>query len=266
MSRALVSLGATPLRAVAFGDTPGHWPLPPAHDPQQRWLRAVAAGGQGHYAAARAELALVRRETRTGPLAALAHSTEGSLLRQLGWHRLARGWDGRALLLAGDDPVARLDALVGLAADALGLGRFAAAARLLVVARAQRGPENRSAIRIEWVSAELAMARGEPETALTHAHSAVALAADAGSVRHRIKSDVVLAAALCSGGRVPEARAVADDLLVRTEQHGLVPLRWAVASLLDGIGSEAFSGAQIRLIRESAAHTVSHRGGRWCPR
>jgi hypothetical protein len=136
----------------------------------------------------------------------------------------------------------------------------------LVVARAQRGPENRSAIRIEWVSAELAMARGEPETALTHAHSAVALAADAGSVRHRIKSDVVLAAALCSGGRVPEARAVADDLLVRTEQHGLVPLRWAVASLLDGIGSEAFSGAQIRLIRESAAHTVSHRGGRWCPR
>ncbi|KEG31865.1 hypothetical protein EN20_06585 [Mycobacterium tuberculosis] len=50
-----------------------------------------------------------------------------SLLRQLGWHTLARGWDGRALALAGADREAGADALIGLAADALGVGRFAAA-------------------------------------------------------------------------------------------------------------------------------------------
>src|SRR5690625_5852024 len=37
----------------------------------------------------------------------------------------------RALALAGADPQAESDALVGLAADALGVGRFAASARLL---------------------------------------------------------------------------------------------------------------------------------------
>src|SRR5690349_22538234 len=58
-------------------------------------------------------------------------STQGSFLRQLGWHSLARGWDGRALALAAGDPEACADALIGLAADALGIGRFAAAATLL---------------------------------------------------------------------------------------------------------------------------------------
>ncbi|MFY9335224.1 MAG: hypothetical protein WAO90_04385, partial [Mycobacterium sp.] len=44
---------AADLAAVAFGAEPGRWPLPPATDPDQLWLRAVAAGGQGRYAIAR---------------------------------------------------------------------------------------------------------------------------------------------------------------------------------------------------------------------
>src|ERR1700756_3542269 len=119
------------LAAAAFGDRPGSWPLPTATTPQQLWLRAVASGGQGRYGSAYRDLAELRRSGPAGRLVSLAHSTQASFLRQLGWHILARGWDGRALALAGADPEARADALIGLAADALGVGRFAAAATLL---------------------------------------------------------------------------------------------------------------------------------------
>src|SRR6478752_8429430 len=103
---------------AAFGDDPGRWPLPAATTPYELWLRAVAAGGQGRYGNALADLAAVRRGPR-GPLVSLAHSTRASFLRQLGWHERARGWDGRALSMAGSDQEAGADALLGLAADAL---------------------------------------------------------------------------------------------------------------------------------------------------
>ncbi|MGB3661888.1 MAG: hypothetical protein WBA04_03165, partial [Mycolicibacter algericus] len=106
------------LAAAAFGDAPGRWPLPAAITPRQRWLRAVAAGGQGRYASAGTDLAALLREAPAGPLASLAHSTQASFLRQLGGHQQARGRDGRALALAfndgGVDPEATADALVGL--------------------------------------------------------------------------------------------------------------------------------------------------------
>jgi len=54
-------LSAT-LAAAAFGDAPGTWPLPAAVTPRQRWLRAVAAGGQGRYGSALAELAALYRQ------------------------------------------------------------------------------------------------------------------------------------------------------------------------------------------------------------
>ena len=94
---------ATVLRNAAFGDDPGRWPLPAAGSPDELWLRAVVAGGQGRYAGAYADLARVRRAHRVGRLASLAHSTQASFLRQLGWHDRARGWDGRALAVADTD-------------------------------------------------------------------------------------------------------------------------------------------------------------------
>lgn len=254
------------LTAAAFGGNPACWPLPPASTDEQRWLRAVAAGGQGHYGSAFAELARLRRSA-AGPLTSLAHSTQGSLLRQLGWHRLARGWDGRALLLAGDDAPARLDALVGLAADALGIGRFAASARLLDDARATLAvaadPPDRLAVRLCWVGAELAMSTGRGAVAVEHANRAVELAAAGASVRHRVKSEVVLAAALCSAGRLDESRAVADRGLAVTAEFGLIPLRWALASLLAGIGSDALSVTDVHAVRDQAAEIIEKRGGHW---
>lgn len=226
----------------------------------------MSAGGQGHYGCAYTELATLRRAAH-GPLSSLVHSTQASLLRQLGWHRLARGWDGRALALAGGDCQARVDALVGLAADALGMGRFAVSARLLNMAeatlRAGEDPPDRLAVRLAWVSAELAMATGDGGAAVGHAHRAVDLAQQGISARHRVKSNVVLAAALCSAGHVDDSRALAEEGLQTTAQFGLIPLRWALASLLAGIGSGLLSAGEVAAIRDAAAGTVQRRGGHW---
>jgi hypothetical protein len=263
------------LAAAAFGNEPGSWPLPTATTPHQLWLRAVASGGQGRYGSAYGDLAALRRSVPAGRLVSLAHSTQGSLLRQLGWHMLARGWDGRALALAGTDPEARVDALIGLAADALGVGRFAAAATLLTRADAALEPAelpdhvaDRLAVRRRWVAAELAMAAGEGAIAVRHAEEAVELAQAmvVASARHRVKSNVVLAAALCSAGATERARAVAETALEATGRFGLTPLRWALACLLIDIGSVTVpvqERRELTEIRDICAGQVRRAGGTW---
>lgn len=262
------------LAAAAFGAEPGRWPLLAATTPRQRWLRAVAAGGQGRYAAATAELTDLLRETPAGPLASLAHSTRGSFLRQLGDHPRARGYDGRALALAGDDPEAGADALVGLAADALGIGRFAASAALLD--RAGRLPEPPTApvrlgVRRHWVTAELAMVTGDGTTAVRNAEQALELTG-AATVRHRVKSQVVLAGALCCAGNLERARTVADAALAEARRLGLIPLQWALACMLiDLVDQNETAGAthpagELRGLRDDAAALVRHRGGSWVQR
>jgi hypothetical protein len=257
------------LAAAAFGDRPDGWPLPTAITPRQLWLRAVAAGGQGRYGSAYRDLAELRRDGAAGRLVSLAHSTQASFLRQLGWHALARGWDGRALALAGTDPEARADAMIGLAADALGVGRFAAAATLL--ARVDSVPAHEPAVpdrlpvRRRWVAAELAMARGEGALAVRHAEEAVNLAQAmaVASARHRVKSQVVLAAALCAAGGTARARAVAETALQDTDRLRLLPLRWALACLLIDIGNVSFPAQMLHEIRDICAGQVRRAGGAW---
>ncbi len=257
------------LNAVAFGDQPGRWPLPSAGTPRQLWLRAVGAGGQGRYGSARNDLATLLRNAPGDRLASLAHSTQASFLRQLGSHRLARGWDGRALAFSGSDPEAAADALIGLAADALGIGRLAAAATLLSRAEplVTDASQHRLSIRLAWVAAELAMASGDGVAAVRNAEIAVELAASIqGFARHRAKSDVVLAAALCSAGAVDRARTLGEATLELTDGLGLVPLRWAVACLLVDLvdtGSSAHLIAELRGIRDQCARRVQHWGGAW---
>ena len=181
------------LTAVAFGNQPGRWPLPSAHTPRQLWLRAVGAGGQGRYASARDDLTALLRSAPAGALASLAHSTQASFLRQLGWHQPARGWDGRAIALAGADSEAAADALIGLAADALGVGRLAASATLLSRAEplVDDAQQRRLSVRRAWVSAELAMAAGDGAAAVRNAELGVELAATTvdGSARHELDHD-----------------------------------------------------------------------------
>ena len=262
-----MTTSTTELANAAFGDDPGRWPLPAATTPRQLWLRAVAAGGQGRYSSALADLAALRREP-AGPLVSLAHSTRASFLRQLGWHDRARAWDGRASALAGTDPDAGGDALIGLAADALGTGRFAASERALHRASdLLDGPVHaRLHLRIAWVSAELAMARGQGSVAVRHAEAARAAAATLGSARHTVKSEVVMAAALCCVGDLDGSRRIADSALEDTEHHGMIPLRWALASLLAAIGSATHGELEVAAIRDGSADTVRSRGGVWAVR
>lgn len=254
---------------AAFGAEPGCWPLPSATEPDLLWLRAVAAGGQGRYASARADIAELIRRTPGGRLASLALSTQASFLRQLGWHQLARGWDGRAYACAGDDHEAGVDALIGLSADALGVGRLAASAAFLeraadLLANADTPPP-RLAIRLAWVRAELAMAGGHGHAAVRHAGDGVTLAESALPAlrRHRVKSDVVLAAALCSAGDLAGARALADAALADTDTYGLIPLRWALSCLLAGIGSATLTPAEVEAVRARSSAFVVRHGGRW---
>jgi hypothetical protein len=203
-------------------------------------------------------------------------STQASFLRQLGWHGLARGWDGKALAVALSGPFnetaeARADAFTGLAADALGLGRLAASAVFLekaniVVTRA--GGPARLAIRLAWVSAELAMASDDGDSAVWHAERAIELVSRVAPRlrRHEVKSQVVLAAALCCAGSVDESRNVADHALGEAERHGLVPLRWALASLLSGIGSNLHIPQVVTEIQAQSADFVTRHGGQWSGR
>ncbi|MBV9515819.1 MAG: hypothetical protein JO280_17550 [Mycobacteriaceae bacterium] len=264
--RAETTVHQNELLTAAFGDNPARWPLPVATTPHERWLRAVAAGAQGRYGTATAELAALRRQVQSGRLASLGHSTTASFLRQLGGHREARRHDGRALAAAGSDPEAVVDAVVGLAADALGIRRFAASAALLDRARpvidASPGPA-RSRLRWQWVAAELAMVRGQGDDAVRHAERAGELAGHQPSTRHVVKTQVVLAAALCSAGRIAEAQSAAEDVLSASRGLGLVPLQWAAASLLVDIGSNNLPADDVAAIRDECAEAIRHAGGVW---
>jgi hypothetical protein len=224
--------------------------LPPGSAPQERWLRAVALGGRGRYAAAAALLAALLADPAT-PAGVAAHAgvTLASHRRQQGGHAAARALDGMALRRAlaagpappdadGTDPgAARVDALTGLAADALGLGDPPAADRLLCAAAAVGHPAWRPRVRAGWVRAELALFTGCARAAVAPAEAALAEADAAGAERHVLKSRLVLAVARASadpnGAALTELDAVGDSAAAA----GLLPLVWparlAAADVVD---------------------------------
>lgn len=271
------------LAEAAFGARPALAAagLPTAPDPFGRWLRAVGLGAQGRYGAARAELSRVLGGGSDPVLFSLAASTMGSLLRQLGWHAAASGWDGRAaaavlpgLVAAAPVPGASLDrvdaacdALTGLAADALGLGRLELAARLLERTRVLLGDDEtmrvRARIRLCWVGAETALAGGDAASALPLAEAGLRLAETTSSVRHRVKSGLLVAAASAASGDLDRAAALAASIDERAGEHGLLPLRWATAMLRSGVA--ATPGERTSATAEAASYEqmIMHLGGRF---
>ncbi|MFD3706286.1 hypothetical protein ACFWUP_24365 [Nocardia sp. NPDC058658] len=250
-------IGSEILVSTAFGPTPGlaATELPEPADPMSRWYRAVALGGQGRYAAARADLQILAR-TRTDPgLKSLVESTRGSLLRQLGDHAGAAVFDGRAATLASAaDGAARAEALAdaytGLAADALGTGRLALAHRLLDRVRpllADAPP--RAEVRWHWVRAETALAGGRAVDALREAGTAVELAAALPSVRHQVKSALLVAATTAANGDLARSAELARRVDADCHENGLLPLRWATAMLRAGVAEPG----QARLAAAEAA-------------
>lgn len=231
--------------------------LPAGAPPGERWLAAVALGGQGRFAAAATLLRALLADPAT-PTGVAAHAavTLAAHRRQQGGHAPARMLDARGLRLAaaapaaaacpdGTDPAAaRVDALVGLAADALGLGD-PVAARLLDAADAVGHPSWRTAVRIGWVRAELALYGGRAAQGLGPAERALERALAAGARRHVVKSRLVLAVVRAvlhpNGAAVAELDAVADA----ADGWGLLPLvppaNLAAADLLDRICQHSVS-------------------------
>lgn len=227
---------------AAFGDACGVFPLPVARGPEERWLRAVTLGGQGRYAAAGAEIdQLLEDRTTPAQIRSLAFSATASHLRQCGLHSAALAWDGRALAMADTDD-ACADALIGLAADNLGRGDFAASERLLMRASqlmppAARAEESwwrsgRLALRLHWVSAELALYSGRVE----QARMVLADTDDAApSLRHRLKTALISAATAAAVGDTDGATAMATTVFTDAREHGQRPLQWASAMMLRSI-------------------------------
>jgi hypothetical protein len=242
------------LRAAAFGAHPGAAvrvrPGMPAAD---RWLVAVTLGAQGRYAAAAAVLEELLTAPGTPPaVAAHAAVTLAAHRRQLGGHAAARRLDAMGLRLASaathgppdadgtDALAARVDALVGLAADAVGTGAAGQAQRLLDAADdVVRGhPARRPVVRLGWVRAELALLRGDATAAVAPAGLALELALASGSVRHVLKSRIVHAVARAVAGADPgevlaELDAAADDADALGLPTLLWPARYAAADLAE---------------------------------
>lgn len=255
---AAAAFGATPQAPVrlASGIAP-----PPA---SQRWMAAVALGGQGRYAAAAALLQRLLVDPTVPPgTAAHAAVTLASHRRQQGGHALARGADALGLSLAtaalrapgavpepdaaGTDPLAaRIDALVGLAADAVGTAAPDVAQRLLDRAAQEAAGHGswRLAVRIGWVRAELALLRGRHGDAVAPAETALERARGAGAARHGVKSAIIHTVACAAAGAIPvdEALTRLDVATVDCERFGLLPLLWpchyAAADLLDRTPAE----------------------------
>ncbi|MPZ82335.1 MAG: hypothetical protein GEV28_18825 [Actinophytocola sp.] len=226
----------TDVADAAFGHRPDLVITRTPTDPRERWLAAVVLGGQGRYAAA----ATVLDGLRGHPdpvLAALACATLASHRRQLGGHATARVLDAEGhARLAGlaDTPgiaEARSDVLLGLAADAVGAARLGEARRLVATARS-RGAGWRAAVRTDWVSAEIELSAARAEEAVPYAERAAVRAGQEGSVRHRIKSSMVLGAALAARGTTGRAERIVRQALADATDLGLLSLVWPGALIM----------------------------------
>jgi hypothetical protein len=245
--------GATGHGASGRGAT-GHWAtghgsagpieLPAAGlDPRTRWLAGVHLGALGHYGPA-ADLLLPAGR----PADSLAASARASHLRQLSRHAEAEPLDRRALTTAGPDPEARADALIGLVADAVGLGRLTLARRRLTRAGTELAadPSWRTGVRLDWVRAEVALLGDRPATAVAAAGAALARARNADAPRHAAKSLLILGAATEVVGGASAAVPILQEAAAAAEALGLLPLVWPSRLLL------------VRLLHSSDPPAASH--------
>lgn len=262
------------LRRAAFGDWPylsaGRLASAAGCGPRCRWLAAVVLGAQGCYAAA-ATLLTELRARACEPVGALSAATLAAHRRQLGGHDAARGLDAIAVRRSvdphpscapDDDGIdqegAVLDGLLGLAADNLGTGRLTVA-RMLLERANKHDAGWRGRVRSGWVQAEVELAAGQPAQAVSHASRAVRQARVRGALRHIIKSNLVLAAALTGLGESarPRARALVLEALDTAHTHALDSLSWP-ARLLAVDLDPPHAGAHTRAATE-LMHAVLQR-------
>lgn len=231
------------------------------------WLLGVCLAAAGRYGSAMVVLEPLAGARSEDPerrlFTSLAASTLASVSRQLGRHAEARRLDLRALDLAADAAEARFDAVLGLAADAVGLEESTEAdaaladAALLVDGRSEWW---RQRVRLDWVRAEVALLRGRPDEAVSRSGSAIALAEASGAPRHVAKGLLFEGVARVQTGDLDEAAATLRRAATLAESLGAIPLVWPSRAVLgalvapldpaEGAASLAAARAAVRQIAD----------------
>lgn len=223
---------------------------------RQSWGIAVDLGARGYVCAGEAVLARAAtiRDADAAAVRSLCASTQASWIRQSGRHAAAKAFDGAAVrsafaaVDARPEPLAVAalgDALTGLAADNLGIGRFDVTRRLLdrvadeVVPALDASADFVCGARVElrwrWVSTELALYSGDARGAARAAALGVESAESAPSPRHRIKTDLIAAAAAAVNADSTTAQRLAESSAQRCADADLLPLCWAALTMLTGL-------------------------------
>ncbi|MGZ4610668.1 MAG: hypothetical protein ACXV2H_10470 [Actinomycetes bacterium] len=208
-----------------------------------RWLLAVRLAASGRLGSAIATLEQVITVRPEDPadrqaVAALGESTLASVYRQLGRHAEARAHDELALTRSDGVGEAGFDALLGLAADAVGLGEVEVARDNLASATALAGTHAewwRQRVRLDWVRAEVALLDGDPEAAIEAAGAAVDLAEYSGAPRHVAKGLLFQGVAQVEAGKPEEAAATLRRGSFLAESLGTLPLLWPARAVLGAL-------------------------------
>jgi hypothetical protein len=228
-----------------------------------RWLLAVCLAAAGRFGPALEALDGLLPVTADAPVerrifGALGEATLASVYRQLGRHGEARAHDEVGLLLSDATGEAGFDALLGLAADGVGLGEAPAAREHLAAATALAGahPEWwRQRVRLGWVQAEVALLEGRPDDAVASSAAAVDQAEHAGAPRHVAKGLLFQGVSLVEAGRHEEAATILRRAGLLAESLGTLPLLWPARAVLGALVGEGDPQEGQRCF-ESARRTV----------
>jgi tetratricopeptide (TPR) repeat protein len=235
--------GVDPLERAVSLATANHLP---AESAAALWLLAVCQGAAGRFGQALGALdALLPVPLDALPerrmFGALGEATLASIHRQLGGHATARAHDEIALTLSDAVGEAGFDALLGLSADAVGLGEAAAAQDHLAAAAALAGhhPEWwRQRVRVGWVQTEVALLEGRPNDAVVAAAASVDRAERAGAPRHVAKGLLFQGVALVEAGQHDAAAGILRRAGLLAESLGTLPLLWPARAVLGALVGE----------------------------
>lgn len=208
-----------------------------------RWLLGVCHAAAGQFGQALAALGPLVELDPGHPaerkiFAALGESTLASVHRQLGRHAQARAHDELSLELSDGQGEAGFDALLGLAADAVGLGDAGvAAANLRAAEELASGRLDwwRQNVRLGWVRAEVSLLEGAPEAAVEAATAAVDLAEHSGAPRHVAKGLLFAGVAQVEAGLEETAAATLRRGALLAESLGTLPLVWPARAVLGAL-------------------------------
>lgn len=207
------------------------------------WLLGVCLSAAGKFGSALTVLDPLAAQASTDIperrlFAALAAATSASVRRQLGQHLEARAMDEKAFALADGGAEACFDALLGLAADAVGLGDAPTARGYLDRADEIAAPRTdwwRQKVRLSWVRAETALLEGDPAAAEVVLSSAVQSAEASGAPRHVAKSLLFLGVAQVQAEQLEQATGTLRRAATLAESLGTIPLLWPSRALMGAL-------------------------------